>query len=179
MPVKGRLWLDAGAQKAVCDRTQSLLAAGLLRASGDFLAQDAVVLCSQEGTELARGLVNYSREEVEKIKVPKIWGAGVALCTACCRAMSGDHQQVCSRVHVEVVVDACFCLTPWSALWAALQWPASFSKFSRSLRKSQRQVQAPFACASAPHVHAWGHHGTDMLCTTMLPAAWCTLAAMT
>ena len=70
MPVKGRLWLDAGAQKAVCDRTQSLLAAGLLRASGDFLAQDAVVLCSQEGTELARGLVNYSREEVDKIKVP-------------------------------------------------------------------------------------------------------------
>lgn len=74
MPVKGRLWLDTGAQKAVVDRTQSLLAAGLLRASGDFMAQDAVVLCSQDGTELARGLVNYSREEVEKIKVLSFGG---------------------------------------------------------------------------------------------------------
>ena len=96
MPVKGRLWLDAGAQKAVCDRTQSLLAAGLLRASGDFLAQDAVVLCSQEGTELARGLVNYSREEVEKIKVPASgWWLHVLLAAGPCQGLINKCALVC------------------------------------------------------------------------------------
>ena len=31
--------------------------------------QDAVRLCDAEGLEIARGLINYPRDEVEKIRV--------------------------------------------------------------------------------------------------------------
>ena len=123
VPVKGRLWLDAGARRAVLDRKQvgrplaslfehgggspglclqpacwacagataqllcqsgalhagrqlrqplllqSLFAAGILQTTGDFSAQDAVILCAEDGTELGRGLVNYSCSEVNQVKV--------------------------------------------------------------------------------------------------------------
>jgi hypothetical protein len=40
-----------------------------LQVVGTFIAQDAVRLCDEEGVEFARALVNYSSEEVERVKV--------------------------------------------------------------------------------------------------------------
>ena len=68
MPVRGEVWLDAGAERAVRDRKKSLFSAGVRSASGDFHAQDAVRLCDTEGREFARGLINYSHDEVLRIK---------------------------------------------------------------------------------------------------------------
>ena len=69
MPVKGELWLDTGAVSAVRDQKKSLFAAGILKITGDFAAQDAVVLCDSNGYEFARGLCNYTQAEVHKVQV--------------------------------------------------------------------------------------------------------------
>ncbi|PPK94164.1 glutamate 5-kinase [Kineococcus xinjiangensis] len=60
----GRLQLDEGAVRAVLDRRSSLLPAGLTAVHGDFRAGDPVDLVDGNGHALARGLVNYSSEEL-------------------------------------------------------------------------------------------------------------------
>jgi glutamate 5-kinase len=61
---RGRLELDAGAVKAVIDRRMSLLPAGIVSVDGDFSAGDPVDLCDENGSILARGLVNYASKEL-------------------------------------------------------------------------------------------------------------------
>jgi glutamate 5-kinase len=63
----GRLYLDAGAVKAVSQRGKSLLAAGISEIEGEFQRRDAVQLCNGEGEEIARGIVNYSHQELQRI----------------------------------------------------------------------------------------------------------------
>ena len=64
----GKLYLDTGAVKAICQKGKSLLPAGIIRVEGDFSNSDAVQLCDEEGQEVARGLVNYNSIEINKIK---------------------------------------------------------------------------------------------------------------
>ena len=64
----GTLYLDRGAVKAITQQGKSLLPAGIVRVEGDFASSDAIKLCDQDGTELGRGLVNYSSEEIAQIK---------------------------------------------------------------------------------------------------------------
>ncbi len=64
----GLLYLDDGAVRAVCDGGKSLLPAGILHIEGDFDSQDAVKLCDRQGREIARGLVNYSSTELNRIR---------------------------------------------------------------------------------------------------------------
>jgi glutamate 5-kinase len=61
---QGRLTLDPGAVTAVVDRRMSLLPAGILSVDGDFGAGDPVDLCDENGSVLARGLVNYASKEL-------------------------------------------------------------------------------------------------------------------
>ncbi|WP_028267454.1 glutamate 5-kinase [Arthrobacter sp. MA-N2] len=65
--VRGRLVLDDGAVKAVRDRHTSLLPAGISSVQGDFEPGDPVEMFSHEGTVIARGLVNYSSEELPRM----------------------------------------------------------------------------------------------------------------
>ena len=64
----GKLILDEGAVEAICNAGKSLLAAGILQVEGEFESHDAVTLCDLTGHEIAKGLVNYSREELQKIQ---------------------------------------------------------------------------------------------------------------
>lgn len=64
----GKLYLDDGAVKAICDQGKSLLAAGITGKTGDFTASEAVQICDRQGHEIARGLVNYSSNEIDRIK---------------------------------------------------------------------------------------------------------------
>ena len=64
----GKLYLDSGAVKAITTKGKSLLPAGIIRVEGEFSAADAVQLCDKAGIELGRGLVNYSKSEIEQIK---------------------------------------------------------------------------------------------------------------
>jgi glutamate 5-kinase len=66
MPV-GKLYLDAGAVKALQQAGKSLLAAGITGIIGEFHHHDAVQLCDSSGLEIARGIVNYSSNELQKI----------------------------------------------------------------------------------------------------------------
>ena len=65
---RGKLYLDNGAVTAISQKGKSLLAAGIIKVEGDFEATDAVQLCNDKGQEIARGIVNYSREEIDRIK---------------------------------------------------------------------------------------------------------------
>ncbi|BCW36582.1 glutamate 5-kinase [Arthrobacter sp. StoSoilA2] len=65
--VHGRLILDDGAVKAVRDRHRSLLPAGISDVFGDFEAGDPVEMVALDGTVIARGLVNYSSEELPRM----------------------------------------------------------------------------------------------------------------
>ena len=63
----GRLYLDGGAIEAILTAGKSLLPAGITEVEGEFTVQDAVVICDASGQEIARGLVNYSDEDLRKI----------------------------------------------------------------------------------------------------------------
>lgn len=65
---RGSLILDPGACEAIQNRGRSLLAIGILDVRGEFDRGDVVVVCDPEGRELARGLTNYSSQELQKIK---------------------------------------------------------------------------------------------------------------
>ncbi|MGV0026345.1 glutamate 5-kinase [Phormidesmis priestleyi] len=64
----GKLLLDDGAVKAIRKAGKSLLAAGITQVEGRFESQDAVKLCDRSGHEIARGIVNYTSEELQKIR---------------------------------------------------------------------------------------------------------------
>jgi glutamate 5-kinase len=61
---RGDLRLDSGAVAAVLTRRASLLPAGITGVDGAFEAGDPVNLCDENGTVIARGLVNYDAAEI-------------------------------------------------------------------------------------------------------------------
>lgn len=67
----GLLYLDEGAVRAVREGGKSLLPAGIIQVEGDFDSQDAVQLCDRQGVEIARGLVNYGSDELQRIRGQK------------------------------------------------------------------------------------------------------------
>jgi glutamate 5-kinase len=67
----GKIYLDGGAVNAIAMGGKSLLPAGIVRVEGDFDAADAVLLCDESGKEIARGIVNYSSQELERIRGQK------------------------------------------------------------------------------------------------------------
>ncbi|MBD2330092.1 glutamate 5-kinase [Alkalinema sp. FACHB-956] len=64
----GKLYLDDGAVNAIRNAGKSLLAAGIIGIEGSFDADEAVRLCNLHGQEIARGLVNYNSQELQKIR---------------------------------------------------------------------------------------------------------------
>ena len=62
----GKLYLDDGAVNAIAKRGKSLLPAGITK--GDFSTGDAVQILDSHQQEIARGLVNYSSQELERVK---------------------------------------------------------------------------------------------------------------
>lgn len=63
----GRLLVDAGAERAIVQNGRSLLAIGVVGVEGNFEKGDVVAVCSQDGRELARGLINYHADEMRLI----------------------------------------------------------------------------------------------------------------
>ena len=64
----GTLILDAGAARAISTQGKSLLPAGILQVEGQFPSQSAVVLHTPDREEIARGIVNYSDDELRHIQ---------------------------------------------------------------------------------------------------------------
>jgi len=65
---KGAVVVDAGCEQALLKKGSSLLPAGILMVEGEFKAGDTIKINSESGREIARGIVNYDVEEIEKIK---------------------------------------------------------------------------------------------------------------
>lgn len=105
VPVKGSLRMDAGAVRAVEQRSKSLFSAGIVAVSGDFSAQDAVALCDAAGRELGRGLCNYSAAEVDKIKVCAV----VHLDGLCARLVAPQAKVFSFKTEMTPVALACGC----------------------------------------------------------------------
>jgi glutamate 5-kinase len=74
-PSRGTLLIDAGAARAVRDGSASLLPVGVVDVLGDFDAGDAVEIAarserepgSASGAALAKGICNYSAEELRRV----------------------------------------------------------------------------------------------------------------
>ncbi|MBI8510890.1 PUA domain-containing protein, partial [Pseudomonas aeruginosa] len=67
LQMRGTLVLDDGAVKAVSQDHKSLLPVGVKAVQGSFRRGEMVVCVDQGGREVARGLVNYSALEAQKI----------------------------------------------------------------------------------------------------------------
>jgi len=65
---KGEVMVDEGAKRAICQRGKSLLPSGIVKVTGTFDRGDAVACVGPRGKEFARGIVNYTISELEKIK---------------------------------------------------------------------------------------------------------------
>jgi glutamate 5-kinase len=79
---KGMLVVDAGARRALVEGGKSLLPSGIVRVEGEFGAGALVAVCDGAGVEFARGLANYSADDMRKI---------TGLKTAAIHALFGDH----------------------------------------------------------------------------------------
>ena len=67
LQVRGRLTLDAGAARVLRESGRSLLPVGVIAVEGEFGRGELVACVSEDGKEIARGLVNYSAAESRKI----------------------------------------------------------------------------------------------------------------
>jgi len=78
--VAGKITVDAGAAQALREKGKSLLPSGVVAVEGRFGMGQMVSIVDPAGTEIARGLANYSAAEIERIKgckttaVPEILG---------------------------------------------------------------------------------------------------------
>ncbi|MBM7866868.1 glutamate 5-kinase [Heliobacterium gestii] len=63
----GRVYIDAGAAEAIVSGGKSLLPCGITRADGDFQSGDMVSIIAPEGLEVARGVTQYSADQVRRI----------------------------------------------------------------------------------------------------------------
>ena len=66
-PICGDIIVDEGCKRAVLAGS-SLLAAGIKSVNGDFAVGNTVRIITQDGSEIARGSVNYDTEALQKIQ---------------------------------------------------------------------------------------------------------------
>jgi glutamate 5-kinase len=66
--VKGKIKVDEGAKNALIKNRSSLLASGVIGVEDNFISGDPVSIVDAEGVEFAKGITNYSSEEIKKIK---------------------------------------------------------------------------------------------------------------
>jgi glutamate 5-kinase len=62
-----RLFLDAGAKRAIMEEGKSLLPSGIICVEEEFRAGDALSCVDCDGSPFATGLVNYSAAEIRSI----------------------------------------------------------------------------------------------------------------
>jgi glutamate 5-kinase len=67
LQLRGAVTVDAGAASKVRDEGKSLLPIGMTTVQGDFSRGDVIAIRNSDGTEIARGLANYSSAEARLI----------------------------------------------------------------------------------------------------------------
>jgi len=97
LPPKGRIVIDAGARRALVEQKKSLLPAGVLAVEGCFDAGDAVSIVDESGTEIARGIAEYSHIEVAQAR-------GKSTSELASAGLSGLPPEVVHRDHLVILV---------------------------------------------------------------------------
>ncbi|HVB56849.1 MAG TPA: glutamate 5-kinase [Candidatus Acidoferrales bacterium] len=69
--VRGRVVVDAGAQRALTQGKASLLASGIVRVENHFASMDVVSIVGSDGREFARGIANCASAEAELLSGKK------------------------------------------------------------------------------------------------------------
>ncbi|MCF7854526.1 MAG: glutamate 5-kinase [Candidatus Pacebacteria bacterium] len=64
----GDIIVDAGAEQALLEQGRSLLPSGIVNVKGCFKRGDTVRIMTDQEKEIARGVTNYSSEEIARIK---------------------------------------------------------------------------------------------------------------
>jgi glutamate 5-kinase len=67
LKVKGKLFIDQGAVRVLCEQGRSLLPVGLTAVDGQFRRGELVACIGPDGSEVARGLVNYNVDESRRL----------------------------------------------------------------------------------------------------------------
>ena len=76
---EGAIVVDGGAEKAIIEQGRSLLPAGVKDIRGAFAMGSVISIIDEQGREVARGLSNFSSEELAKIRglntkrIPRCW----------------------------------------------------------------------------------------------------------
>jgi glutamate 5-kinase len=65
---EGSITVDRGAERAILKQGRSLLPAGVTGIRGAFAMGSVISILDEDGSEVARGLSNFSSEELEKIR---------------------------------------------------------------------------------------------------------------
>lgn len=89
----GTLTVDAGARRALCEGGKSLLPSGIKAVQGRFQAGALVAVADEQGVEVARGVANYSSDDIRRI---------MGLKTAAVRKLIGEEaaDEVVHRDHM-------------------------------------------------------------------------------
>jgi glutamate 5-kinase len=92
-PSHGRVIVDHGAERALRERGTSLLPVGVVDVHGEFRAGDAVdvALVEPDGRSIGKGIVNYSADELRRIKGLKSAEARALLPRASEEAVHRDY----------------------------------------------------------------------------------------
>jgi glutamate 5-kinase len=93
----GRIQVDRGAGEAVLHGGKSLLPAGVLKVEGEFREGEMVEILDEDGRLIARGLINYSNEDLDAIKGLRSKDASRILGGACQEAV---HRNCLVLMHV-------------------------------------------------------------------------------
>ncbi len=75
----GEALIDAGAIKALTEDGSSLLPSGIKAIRGEFERGQTILIADEDGSEVARGITNYSSEELNRIKGLRTDAARAAL----------------------------------------------------------------------------------------------------
>lgn len=63
----GKIFVDQGCSKAIVENGSSLLPAGIIAVEGDFQQGSSISIIAPDGQEIARGISNYSADDLNKI----------------------------------------------------------------------------------------------------------------
>ena len=65
--ITGKIHINSGAKKAVCEKEASLLPIGITKIEGEFRKGDVVTIIDDKNCEFAKGMVNYSSDDCKKL----------------------------------------------------------------------------------------------------------------
>jgi len=71
MKTKGMIMIDDGAVEAITKKCKSLLPSGIISVEGEYSVGESVSIMDKANNEIARGLTNYSSNDINKIKGKK------------------------------------------------------------------------------------------------------------